>query len=130
MTENDHVCPLTLSLTIYSSPSYLKLEMKTEKTRQHIHNAIAAAQHEIDKERGRRKKKTILGVSLGVLGIVFPPALAAAGAMALDADAHHQNVIDGIGHIYLNSFKIHTCFLQGSMASNPGWTFQMIRMAS
>ncbi|KAJ6603747.1 hypothetical protein B0H10DRAFT_641887 [Mycena sp. CBHHK59/15] len=84
-----------------------KLEMKTEKTRRQIDNAIAEAQHEIDEERDRRENYAVLGVFCGVLGLVFPPALVVAGGMAIESGAHHQNVIDGMGHIYLNCFEIH-----------------------
>lgn len=108
--------------------------MKTEKTRQHIHTAIAAAQHEIDEERDRREEAGVWAVFAGVAGLVFPPALgpalAAAGGLALKSNEHHQNVIDRMSHVYLSSSKIHTYFLQSSMGSNPGWPFQMIRIAS
>ncbi|KAF7365957.1 hypothetical protein MVEN_00471100 [Mycena venus] len=100
-----------------------KLELKTEKTRQQIHTAIAAAQHEIDKERDRRERKAVLGAACGVLGLVFPPALVVAGGLVIDSNDHHQNVVNSMGHIYLNSFKIYIYFLQSSKPSNPGWLF-------
>lgn len=100
--------------------SYLKLGMKTERTRQQIDNTIAALQREIDEERDDRERDTVLGVFCGILGLAFPPALAVADGLALSAHEHHQNVVDRMSYLYLNCVKIHTYFLQSSMTSNPG----------
>ncbi|KAF8171207.1 hypothetical protein K438DRAFT_1940781 [Mycena galopus ATCC 62051] len=61
-----------------------KPEMKTEKTRQHIDNTIAALQHEIDEERDRRESGTVLGMFCSITGFFFPPAFVVAALHAIE----------------------------------------------
>ncbi|KAJ7478076.1 hypothetical protein B0H11DRAFT_2234403 [Mycena galericulata] len=76
------------------------VQIKTETHGQRVDRAIAEAQDAIAKSRRRRKRSTIWAGALTFVSVVLPPAAPLAGpvaaGLALDADAHHKDVVAGL----------------------------------
>ncbi|KAJ7038626.1 hypothetical protein C8F04DRAFT_1179640 [Mycena alexandri] len=73
-----------------------KVQMKTQIHGQSVDRAIAEAQDAIDESRSARALSNVFAGVLGVVGFAFPPAALLAGGLALNADAHHENVVAGL----------------------------------
>ncbi|KAJ7700323.1 hypothetical protein B0H17DRAFT_1128745 [Mycena rosella] len=73
-----------------------KVQMKTQIHGQSVDRAIAEAQDAIDESRSARELSNVFAGVLGVVAFAFPPAALLAGGLALNADAHHENVVAGL----------------------------------